>query len=125
MKEYPDNWFIRINRNLPAIGRQSGFLYLSYQGYIANKKQLLDAFANSDCDRGHQCNPAAFERYAEHFFDDLESKTIVEIKKYQSKIAELDSYLNLIRSQRRSSEEEIQQKAHQDLVTIRLPNKNW
>lgn len=43
-EEVPDEWFCRLCDRTPAVGRQDGILFLTQQGWNANKAKIKLAF---------------------------------------------------------------------------------
>jgi hypothetical protein len=50
MEEVPQDWFWYLREDIPAVGRQSGFLHISPIGYAANKAALAKAYIDGSHD---------------------------------------------------------------------------
>lgn len=86
-EELPDGWFCRISGRDPKVGRESGYLYLTRAGYIANKEALQAAFSTA---RGHTW--ADFVEYAAKHFAEVEAAVARRIKTLEKKIEELKAF---------------------------------
>lgn len=91
-EEYPDDWFIVLKDNRPAIGRESGFLHLTRKGFEANKHQLQQALVGNP--RGTTWEVfesiimrdfAQVEKNSQKYINDLQKK-IVDIQKALGKL---------------------------------------
>jgi len=90
-KEHPDEWFVWLKNSRPAIGRESGFLFLTRKGWEANKEEIKKAFEASKTKRGTW---KEFEDHAEYHLKEVEEKTQKHIRFLQKKIDVLNESLN-------------------------------
>ena len=67
--EMPDEWFCRLRNRIPAVGRQTGFLWLTRAGYAANRELLLSAYENSTTGRGDGRRETFEQAALAHFAD--------------------------------------------------------
>ena len=90
--EVPDNWFIRVYGEFPAVGREEGFLYLSKIGFEATKKELkkeyFSGFARRSGRKPIEQDWKDFEDYAENFFAELKKNLSFKIFKSKNKLRE-------------------------------------
>jgi hypothetical protein len=66
--EYPDRWFVRLHGRRPCVGRESGYLFLSREGWKANREILKQAFSTV---RGAEWSD--FEQHAEKHFQEVQA----------------------------------------------------
>ena len=82
----PDEWFVHLRHNSPAVGKESGFTFLSRAGWNANRKDIREAFLNSEFQRGTW---ADFEDYVDYHFAKVKKNGEKRIKLLQSKVKQL------------------------------------
>lgn len=88
-EELPDEWFCRWNYGKgPAIGRESGMLYLTRAGYEANKQELKAAFSGDH--RGYTWKD--FESHVELHFAETQRHIDRRLADFRRKIRELESF---------------------------------
>jgi len=88
VEEHPDHWFIWLKNHRPAVGRETGFLILTREGWEANKEKIKEAFQAS---RGTW---QEFEQHAEDHLKEVEEKTKKHIRFLQKKIDDLNKSLD-------------------------------
>lgn len=71
--DMPDEWFCYLRDGVPAVGRQTGFLWLTRAGYAANRELLLAAYETSTTGRGDG-RRETFEAAAQAHFADVERR---------------------------------------------------
>ena len=84
----PDEWFTTLHSGCerPACGRETGYLYFSRAGWLANKAKIKKAFKSSPHPRGSW---ADFENYETDHFEKMGKGVIKHIKRHQAKIKQL------------------------------------
>lgn len=87
----PDDWFVYLRNDVPATGKQEGFLFLSKRGFDANKTDIQRAFLSSTRARGTW---ADFEKHAEEHFKKVETKTKKRIEKLKKELVELEKAIS-------------------------------
>ena len=92
----PDSWFcyIRADKS-PCIGRQTGFLYLTEKGYLANKNHIKAAFLKalaSGIARRGATSWQDFENHAAWHFSEVRSQLSKLVNKHTKTIAQLNSF---------------------------------
>lgn len=93
----PDEWFCYLKYDAtPCIGKQSGFLYLTRKGYMANYDDLKLAFqssiANGCSDRTNGVGWPAFEQHAKEHFVRVSARLKFLISKKQREMRNLRSF---------------------------------
>ena len=84
--DVPDEWFITLRSNSPAVGKESGYTFLSRAGWEANKDEIKKAFESNAHPRGTWSD---FEKYAEHQFTTVKKNANRRIKLLLSKVDQL------------------------------------
>jgi hypothetical protein len=78
--DVPDDWFYYLKCDGAhmrlAVGRESGFLYISPAGYEANKDAIIGAWLKTCKQRGHKADPAIFEAHARASFKSIEDRSL-------------------------------------------------
>lgn len=87
--EFPDEWFCRLRDRVPAVGRQSGFLWLTRAGYEANRELLLVAYETSTTGRGDG-RRETFEAAAQAHFAKVERYRDRAIGKLRRQLEQLE-----------------------------------
>jgi hypothetical protein len=88
LTDYPDEWFCRLrNARVPAVGRESGFLFLTRAGFEANKPVIRAAFEAAPPRSG--ADWAAFEAHAARHFENIAKAVAKEIETYERKLDQL------------------------------------
>lgn len=82
-EEVPDDWIIVLRHRRPAIGRESGFSFLTKKGYEANKDQILKAFSKAGG------TVEEFEQYVKNHFAAVNKATKKYMARLNQKIEEL------------------------------------
>lgn len=96
MEEAPDEWFCVLKRDVPVLGKESGFLHLTRVGYEANKNALKAAFATACAtgrDRTNGVGWPAFEKMAEEHFKKVEKATTKQKKLLAQKLDQLNGFV--------------------------------
>lgn len=88
--EHPDEWFIYLRNNIPSVGKQGGFLYLTRLGYEANKERLKAAFTASDSCTQYGSQWSEFEAHAEDHFNKVEKALYNAQAKLRKQLTELE-----------------------------------
>ena len=96
--DLPDSWFCYLKSdNRPCIGKQTGYLYLTREGYLANYDDLKLAFESSLAkghhDRTNGVGWRAFENHAKAHFADVAQKISSLIAKKQNEVLTLKSFV--------------------------------
>jgi len=82
----PDEWFMSLRNDCPAVGKESGYTFLSRAGWEANKDEIKKAFESSKHPRGTWDD---FEKYAERHFAKVKKNADRRIKLLNSKVKQL------------------------------------
>lgn len=88
-EKYPKEWFIRAKcvgaHHRRVFGKEQGFLFLSREGWEANKEIIKETFEESKLGRYYRGNDSwdKFVEEAEKFLDDVDKTT----EKYREKVA--------------------------------------
>jgi len=98
IEELPDAWFCRTKcynakGSRLVFGREQGFLYLTREGWEANREALKEAFQSSSNKRGDW---PEFVEKAENFLRNLDSNTAAYVQKKKANLKrqlfELEQY---------------------------------
>jgi hypothetical protein len=87
-EEVPDEWIITLRNSgsRPAVGRESGFWFLTRVGWEANKDAIKKAFESANFQRGTW---KEFEEYAEEHFLEVGKALQKHVDYLQKKIDQL------------------------------------
>ena len=91
---YPKDWFVKLNNNIPAVGKQDGFTHWTKKGWEANKDKIKDAFLKTSTPRGYTWED--FEKHASEHFASVQKKTERKIKDLSSKLDALKDMLERV-----------------------------
>jgi len=93
LTDYPDEWFCQLRgARVPAVGRETGFLFLTRAGFEANKAAIRAAFEAANTRRSGE-GWAAFEAHAAQHFANIAAATAKEIAKHEMKLAGLRRFV--------------------------------
>jgi len=92
-EEVPDEWImtLRSSASYPAVGKESGYSFLTRAGWLANKDKIKEAFELSNSMRGSWED---FEKYVERHFQSTREKTIKRIAFMEKKTRQLQEGLD-------------------------------
>lgn len=87
--ELPDEWFIELKggSNVPVIGKQQGYLFISKIGYEQNKEEILRRFVAAGG------SVEELETEANKFYNKLEKSIHKKISQLQKDLNKLNSLL--------------------------------
>lgn len=96
IEDLPDEWFIFVKDYSPCIGKETGFLYLSRKGYVANKDKIKEVFLegyskriqSSNFDKEKIWNQ--FDNTILEFYEKVDTKFKQKIALYRKKLQELE-----------------------------------
>lgn len=89
----PDEWFVYLRNNSPAVGKESGHLFLTRAGWDANRKEIREAFLNSEFPRGTW---ADFQDHVDMHFAEVKRNGNRRIKLLNDKVKQLKEALKKI-----------------------------
>jgi len=97
VENIPDDWVCRLKScDRPAVGKESGFLYLTRKGYEANKPAIRAAFEQaiaSGTDRTGGIGWPAFEQAAAFHFSEVERRRAKLIAELTVKLEQANSFV--------------------------------
>ncbi len=92
IEEIPDDWIILLRANNSiAIGKESGFCYLTKKGWEHNKDEIMEAFLSAQHPRGTWED---FENHAETHFDDVKAVSKNRLKFLETKAQQMKDKLS-------------------------------
>jgi len=93
--DIPDNWIVRLKTEdgIPCTGKESGFLFFSETGWLANKDKLEIAFNKSQYKRGTWTD---FQNFAKTTFDKRKKNIAKKISFLNKKIQQLQKLQKII-----------------------------
>ncbi len=90
--EIPDDWVMLLkSNNVPAVGKEGGFWYLTKKGWEDNKDEIQKAFSSSNRQRGTWDD---FELYVEKHFKDVENASKKRLAYLEKKAKQVRDQLN-------------------------------
>jgi len=88
IKEFPDEWFMFAdNAKGPALGKESGFMFLTEKGWKENKDNIKKAFEQSPNPRGTWED---FEEHSKKHFKQMKILLDKRIKYFQKKLKQAE-----------------------------------
>ena len=84
--DLPDEWFCILKGGRPCVGKEQGFLYLTYKGWIANRNDIKKAFMASKYKRGTWQD---FKNHVKNDFKERHKKVQKQINYHQTKVNQL------------------------------------
>ena len=90
-EEVPDSWVVSLRSNRsPAVGKESGFYFLTKKGWEANKNRIKEAFLRAEFQRGTWVE---FELHAEEHFKKVEKASIKRLAYLEKKVQQVKECL--------------------------------
>jgi len=90
--EVPDDWIVLLRSNKsPAVGKESGFYFLTKKGWKDNKDKIKKAFLASKYQRGTWTD---FELHAEEHFKTVEKASKKRLAYLEMKVNQVRDNLN-------------------------------
>jgi len=86
-EEIPDEWVISLRNGIPVVGKQEGYLFLTREGWNANKDNIEKAFNSAGINKRGSWED--FQVHAETHFNLITEATLKRINSHISKIKQL------------------------------------